>query len=72
MARKFRVTVSPGRFPTVTVYCGLPPGADLKQILKYTMTDAAPATYQFGFAASSGSVVDTHLSGTSRLRPSCR
>src|SRR5664280_2608098 len=63
MARKFRVTVSPDRFPTVTVYAAFSPGADLKQVLQYTMTDAAPATYQFGFTASSGSVVDTHLIG---------
>ena len=63
MARKFRVTVSPDRFPTVTVYAGFPANADLTQVLQYKMTDAAPATYQFGFAASSGSVVDTHLIG---------
>ena len=63
MARKFRVTVSPDRFPTVTVYAAFPANADLKQVLQYTMTDAAPATYQFGFTAASGSVVDTHLIG---------
>ncbi|MGS0688000.1 Ig-like domain-containing protein [Nakamurella sp. GG22] len=63
MARTFRVTVSPGRFPTVTVYAAFSPDADLKQVLQYTMTDAAPATYQFGFTAASGSVVGTHLIG---------
>ena len=63
MARKFRVTVSPDRFPTVTVYAAFPADADLKPVLQYTMTDPAPATYQFGFAAASGSVVDTHLVG---------
>ncbi len=63
MARKFRVTVSPDRFPTVTVYAAFAPGATPAQVLQYTMTDAAPATYQFGFTAASGSVVDTHLIG---------
>ncbi len=63
MARRFRVTVSPDRFPTVTVYGAFPASTDLKQVLQYKMTDAAPSTYQFGFTASSGSVVDTHLIG---------
>ena len=63
MAAKFRVTVSPDRFPTVTVYTAFTPDAALKQVLQYKMTDAAPATYQFGFTAASGSVVDTHLIG---------
>ncbi len=63
MARTVRVTVSPDTFPTVTVYAAFSTGADLKQVLQYKMTDAAPETYQFGFTASSGSTVDLHLIG---------
>ncbi len=63
MARTFRVTVSPEQYPTVTVYTAFTPDAALKQVLQYKMTDAAPATYQFGFTASSGSTVGTHLIG---------
>ena len=55
--------VSADRLPTVTVYAAFAPSTDLKQVLQYTMNQAPPATYQFGFAASSGSVVDTHLIG---------
>jgi hypothetical protein len=63
MARTFRVTVSPDQYPTVTVYGAFPAGTELKQVLQYKMTDAAPKSYQFGFTASAGSVTDAHLIG---------
>ncbi len=63
MARTFRVTVSPDRYPTVTVYAALSADTEPKQVLQYKMTDAAPESYQFGFTAASGSTVGTHLIG---------
>ncbi|WP_157603013.1 DUF7507 domain-containing protein [Rathayibacter sp. Leaf299] len=62
--RTVRVTVSPAAFPVVTVYVGTAAGqtaAQLRQVLQFTMTTAAPATYKLGFTASTGGSSDTHL-----------
>ncbi|MFT2690451.1 lectin-like domain-containing protein [Clavibacter zhangzhiyongii] len=45
LGRRIRITVSPARFPVVTVYAGTAAGAStasLTRVLQYTMTTAAP------------------------------
>ncbi|QIM17579.1 hypothetical protein G7066_00605 [Leucobacter coleopterorum] len=60
--RNTRVTVSPDVYPTVTVEIDFDGGRDSYQtIAVYTMADAAPPTYKFGFAGSTGSITDVHL-----------
>ncbi|QIK62523.1 DUF11 domain-containing protein [Leucobacter viscericola] len=60
--RNVRITVSPGTFPTVTVdidFSGT--STNYQNVLTYTMTDPAPATYKFGISGSTGSITDVHL-----------
>ncbi|MFT2691471.1 lectin-like domain-containing protein [Clavibacter zhangzhiyongii] len=64
LGRRIRITVSPARFPVVTVYAGATAGASaasLTRVLQYTMTTAAPSSYKLGYLASTGSFTDTHL-----------
>ncbi|MFT2707703.1 Ig-like domain-containing protein [Clavibacter zhangzhiyongii] len=64
LGRRIRITVSPARFPVVTVYAGTAAGAStasLTRVLQYTMTTAAPSSYKLGYLASTGSFTDTHL-----------
>jgi uncharacterized repeat protein (TIGR01451 family) len=64
LGRTIRITVSPARFPVVTVYVGATAGAStasLTQVVQHTMTTAAPSSYKFGYLASTGSFTDTHL-----------
>ncbi|QIM17823.1 hypothetical protein G7066_02370 [Leucobacter coleopterorum] len=60
--RNVRVLVSPGDFPTVTVeidFSGT--RTNYQTVLSYVMTDKAPATYKFGFGASTGGNRNVHL-----------
>ncbi|KZX20095.1 Ig-like domain-containing protein [Rathayibacter tanaceti] len=62
--RTVRVTVSDAALPVVTVYWGTSaglPASSLTQLMQFTMTTAAPATYKLGFTASTGGSTDTHL-----------
>ncbi|MFS4505080.1 lectin-like domain-containing protein [Clavibacter sp. Sh2141] len=64
LGRRIRITVSPARFPVVTVYVGATAGAStasLAQVVQYTMPTAAPSSYKFGYLASTGGFADTHL-----------
>ncbi|WP_317232737.1 DUF7507 domain-containing protein [Clavibacter capsici] len=64
LGRTIRITVSPARLPVVTVYVGATAGAStasLTQVVQYTMTTPAPASYKLGYLASTGSFTDTHL-----------
>ncbi|WP_154673979.1 DUF7507 domain-containing protein [Nakamurella lactea] len=60
--RDVRITVSPDVRPTVTVEMDFTGTRDHYQtVLSYTMTTPAPATWKFGFAASTGGGTDVHL-----------
>jgi uncharacterized repeat protein (TIGR01451 family) len=59
--RSIRITVSPARFPVVTVYQSEGVGAALTEVLTYTMTTPAPQTVKLGFVASTGGSTDAHL-----------
>ncbi|WP_108742718.1 DUF7507 domain-containing protein [Clavibacter michiganensis] len=64
LGRTIRITVSPARLPVVTVYVGATAGASaasLTQVVQYTMTTPAPASYKLGYLASTGTFTDTHL-----------
>ncbi len=67
--RTIRVTVSPDQFPTVTVeidFTGA--GNSYQTVLSYQMQDAAPLTWKFGFAASTGGGNDVHLVRTPKIQ----
>ncbi len=67
--RMIRVTVSPDEFPTVTVeidFTGT--GNSYQTVLSYRMTTAAPLTWKFGFAASTGGGNDVHLVRTPKIQ----
>jgi uncharacterized repeat protein (TIGR01451 family) len=66
--RKVRVTVSPGSYPTVTVDIDFNDGNGFQQVLQHTMTEQAPATYKFGWAASTGIATDVHLIRSVEIR----
>ncbi len=60
--RNTRVTVSPDTYPTVTVEIDFDNGRDSYQtVAVYTMADAVPPTYKFGFAGATGGITDVHL-----------
>ncbi|PPF23819.1 DUF7507 domain-containing protein [Rathayibacter rathayi] len=64
VGRTIRITVSPATFPEVVVYYGASagtPAANLVEVMRFTMTTAAPSTYKLGFTASTGGSSDTHL-----------
>lgn len=64
VGRTIRVTVSPATLPEVVVSYGASAGmsaASLTEVLRFTMTTAAPSTYKLGFTASTGGSTDTHL-----------
>ncbi|WP_412741737.1 hypothetical protein [Krasilnikovia sp. MM14-A1004] len=60
-ARPVRITVSPGLRPTLTVEVDFSDGAGYRTVLSRTATRDVPATYKFGFAASTGGSTDVHL-----------
>ena len=59
--RRVMLTVSPDPEPLVTVDIDFNDGKGYQQVLRYQMTDPAPATYKFGFSGSTGGLSDTHL-----------
>ncbi|MCZ4303015.1 DUF7507 domain-containing protein [Microbacterium oxydans] len=60
--RNVRVTVSPDEFPVVTVEIDFTGTRTAYQtVLSYVMDERPPATYKFGFAASTGAETDVHL-----------
>jgi uncharacterized repeat protein (TIGR01451 family) len=58
--RTVEVTVSPAPDPRVTVSIAGADG-DLQQVLDIPAPQPVPATYKFGFAASTGQFTDVHL-----------
>jgi hypothetical protein len=65
--RLVRVTITPGDFPTVTVYVafdGKQSTLDDKaasRVLEYKMAEKMPETFKFGFTGSTGDMTDVHL-----------
>jgi uncharacterized repeat protein (TIGR01451 family)/LPXTG-motif cell wall-anchored protein len=66
--RDVRITISADVLPTVTVEMDFSGTREqYRTVLSYTMTTPAPATWKFGFAASTGGGVDVHLIRTPRI-----
>lgn len=60
--RTVRITVSPDQYPTITVEIDFDGGGDsFVTVAVYTMPEAVPPTYKFGFVGSTGSFSDVHL-----------
>jgi uncharacterized repeat protein (TIGR01451 family) len=64
--RVVTVVISPAPNPQVTVSVDF--GAGPQQVLSFAAPQPAPATYQFGFAASTGLFTDVHLIRTVRVQ----
>ncbi|MFG2439021.1 hypothetical protein [Streptomyces sp. NPDC048508] len=59
--RRVHVVITPAPDPQVTVSIDFNNGNGFQQVLQTAAPDPVPATYKFGFAASTGLFTDTHL-----------
>ncbi|GGZ21109.1 DUF7507 domain-containing protein [Streptomyces nitrosporeus] len=59
--RRVHVVITPAPDPQVTVSIDFNDGNGSQQVLQTDAPDPVPATYKFGFAASTGLFTDTHL-----------
>ncbi|WUS97879.1 hypothetical protein OHA46_14860 [Streptomyces sp. NBC_00708] len=59
--RRVHVVITPAPDPQVTVSIDFNDGNGSQQVLQAAAPDPVPATYKFGFAASTGLFTDTHL-----------
>ena len=59
--RRVNVHLTPAPAPVLTVSVDFNDGAGMRQVLSAPAPDPVPATYKFGFAASTGLFTDVHL-----------
>ncbi|MGH3704231.1 MAG: DUF7507 domain-containing protein [Agromyces sp.] len=59
--RTVTVQISPAPDPQVTVSIDFNDGAGMQQVLDFAAPQPTPATYKFGFSASTGLFTDVHL-----------
>lgn len=66
--RTVKVNVTPSPNPRVTVAVDFNDGAGSQQVLDFAAPEPVPATYKFGFGASTGLFTDVHLIGDVTVR----
>ncbi|GIG68211.1 DUF7507 domain-containing protein [Phytomonospora endophytica] len=66
--RTVTVRITPGPNPRVTVAIDFNDGAGSQQVLAFAAPEPVPATYKFGFGASTGLFTDVHLIGDVTVR----
>ncbi|NUO59259.1 MAG: hypothetical protein HOV71_01080 [Hamadaea sp.] len=66
--RTVTIQLSPGPTPHVTIDIDFNHGAGAQRVLEFDAPNPVPATYKFGFGASTGLFTDVHLIGNVQVR----